>query len=291
MNNEKLEKIKKILDIVVLISGFGAAFGGILVFLYCFTEGFVLRNLSLSDTFILFYALFVFTTIFIIGFFYGTFCIVWFARGMQLLARKFGKTPQTFVSPELGSWGLAITSLFGFTLFVILPILGEPLKMEEYLHIVAFFCINGLFFTVLFLSTHSTNQMERSKRIIVQSTILVSTIFIFKPALLSMSFTAVGLRSNAGDVLIMDEATQKELAGYFNDLGRRWKACPEITGRHWITKDVRAVWHGIGDVSYVRLYGAPENGTTRRSEPLVSIGSSGIKLMRETKDPSICSPA
>jgi hypothetical protein len=102
MTKENLERVKLVLKILVLISGFGAAIGGVLVFLYCFAEGIVPKNLTLSDSFILLYALFSFFAIYAIGLLYGTFSVLWLVRLIQLLAKAFGQTPNASLYPEMG---------------------------------------------------------------------------------------------------------------------------------------------------------------------------------------------
>lgn len=289
MSKEKLEKYKIALEIAGLLLGFGAAFGGFLIFLYCIGEGISPRNLSVSDTVVLLQVLFSFVAVFVIGILYGTFSMIWFVRALQLIGKFFKKETRQFVHPELSRWMLSLASLLMFALFggITLLQLGRA-RTEPVYPIMAYFCANGLFVLVVLLSKSTKDDVSIKRKSLFLGFIMISTLMAFKPALMSFALTSMGVRSNPSDVVILDQKTKEELDGFFADIKRPWNVCSMNSGRHWMTKDIRLTWHGIGDISYVRLLEPANTQKTHPSEPQIPLAANGIRLMRDFPVTDLC---
>jgi hypothetical protein len=287
MTKENLEKCKLALEIAGLLLGFGAAFGGLLIFLYCVSEGISLRNLTVSDTLVLLHVLFSFVVIFVIGIVYGTFAMVWFMRCLQLVGKLLGKDAKPFAHSDMNKWMLCLMSALMFFLFAGITLTGNSTRAEPFYPILGYFSMNGLFVLIILFCRDKDETLTYKKKTGYLALIMVATLMAFKPALMNFAFINMGVRSSPSDVLILNQKAKEEIEAYFKDINRQWTVCSPNNGKHWITQDVRTIWNGIGDVSYVRLLD-PSHAHKKSYEPLVPVSSADIKLMRDVPTQNLC---
>jgi hypothetical protein len=147
--------------------------------------------------------------------------------------------------------------------------------------------MNGLFVLIILFCKDKDEALTYKKKAGYLAFIMVTTLMAFKPALMNFAFINMGVRSSPSDVLILSQNAKEEIEAYFKDIKRPWTVCSPNNGKHWITRDVRTIWNGIGDVSYVRLLD-PGSSQKKSYEPLVPISSSDIKLMRDVPLQDLC---
>ncbi|WP_413460525.1 hypothetical protein [Herbaspirillum huttiense] len=286
MKNGNLDQIKEAIDIGAKFVGVGIAGGAFLVFLYCFAEGIRPNNLSVSDTITLLYALFSFAVVLAVGIGVGICSSIWLIRLFQWVEKKRNRPNIVkFIWSELDRWYVSSLSILATLILAFFPISAD--QATEYYHIVAFFYVVGFFFALFYLCDGPKLPAKEAK-VYFAIAVFFGTSAIFTPKLLNFTFSVIGIRSAQSDVIQLDEKTQKELAGHFKNIKRRWLACPSADGVHWITTDIKAIWTGFGDTSYVRLIGREEIETRHPIQPLVPVASGGIQLLRGARSVMVC---
>lgn len=278
MKNEDLENFKRYLELSAMLVGWLIFAGGVVVCTYCLAEGIQPRNLSVSDTLILLYALFSFLVICGVSAAMGTASSIWVLRMIQLFAKKRGAPNVVqFIWPQLAGWTAGVTS-FVLSLMFALSSLSTKSSIE-YRNLLWFFFINGFYLAIFYLNAGPKLPPTRIK-IRISIGLFLATLLLLSPKLLDLTFSAISIRSAESDVIQLDEKSQKELGSQFKNIHRAWIACPSADGVHWITTDIQVIWTGIGDTTFVRLVGRGDSNIRHTVNPLMSIETSSIKVIR-----------
>jgi len=108
-----------------------------------------------------------------------------------------------------------------------------------------------------------------------------------RPAILNLAMVNLGVRSAPGQVVIFSDAEHTHLAGIAAAHGLKVQFCKLPTTDVWGTRDARAVWHGVGGSSYIRLFDEIDAGR----DVLVRADRADVEVLRGERTSFSCAPA
>lgn len=94
------------------------------------------------------------------------------------------------------------------------------------------------------------------------------------------------MRSAPGQVVIFSDAEHTQLAAIAAASGMKVQFCKLPTTDKWGTRDARAVWHGVGGSSYVRLF----DETNGSRNVLVRANRADVEILRGDRTGFSCAP-
>ncbi|WP_053572588.1 hypothetical protein [Caballeronia cordobensis] len=293
---DAMRLIKSLIDVIQ--ASFSTAWkavlllGGAVLIAYCYFEGIVPEGLSLGDAFFLASAAFSFTCIALIGIGFGAFAALWalklFVVANNFRLKRCGKPPAALLHRAVDNgatvfMSLIVTLAFGSTL-VLLKDQSPDARMHATL---LFFAAAGLIGGILLLIV-PTEAQRPSIRLTVS--FLAMTIFgllvATRPALLNLAMVNLGVRSAPGQVVLFSDAEHTQLAAIATASGVKVQFCKLPTTDKWGTRDARAVWHGVGSSSYVRLF----DETNGSRDVLARANRADVEVIRGERAGFDCPP-
>lgn len=266
------------------------ALGGLVLVAYCYFESIMPEGLSLGDAFFLASASFSFACIALIGVGCGAFAALWLlklivvVRNHRLAAR--GLPPASRLHRFVDSGSMMLMSFFVALPFAYLLIFVRDQTPDGRMHAtLMFFATVGAFASIIFLIVPAQAQRRD-----VRFTVSICAMAVFgalvatRPALLNLAMVNLGVRSAPGQMLLFSNAEHDELAAIADASGVKVSFCKLPGTAMWGTRAVRAVWYGVGNSSYVRLF--DEANASR--DVLVRVDRTAMEVLRGDKTDFKC---
>lgn len=237
------------------------ALGTLLVMVYCAAEGVLPDGFSVADAFVVVGIVLSFGFITVVGTAYGAISTFWLlmlvVRGGNALLRKFGKegATATYAYGLDPGWMHFVGSATAFIVFGIVAI-GVRSPIDTRLSgTIAFFMEYGFLLLCVVAATPRTGKRLGWK---LSAALLFSAVFLAAntthPSLLNMSTGMLGIRSLPGDAVVVSDDAKKAIEQVAAAYGLSLRTCALTESKQWILKDARAVWHGVGATSYLRVF-------------------------------------
>ena len=294
---DAMKLIKSLIDVIQ--ASFATAWkavlllGGAVLIAYCYFESIVPEGLSLGDAFFLASAAFSFACIALIGIGFGAFAALW-ALKLFVVANNFrlkrrGKPPAALLHRAVDNGATVFMSLIATLAFGSTLVLLKDQSPDARMHAtLLFFAAAGLIGGILLLIVPTTTAQRPSIRLTVS--FLAMTIFgllvATRPALLNLAMVNLGVRSAPGQVVVFSDAEHTQLAAIATASGVKVQFCKLPTTDKWGTRDARAVWHGVGGSSYVRLF----DETNGSRDVLVRANRADVEVIRGERTGFDCPP-
>jgi|GEM_PF-3273784 len=263
-------------------------FGAVLVIAYCALEGFFPDGFSLSDAFLLAYATFAFGLIAAIGLIYGIISTLWATKIMLTVGNKIsaraGKEPVTLHAALSPSIVFIVSPLCFFT-FGLLWLTNTANDM----HLkgtVGFFALLGFLLTCAFgVRRPDAREVNWRMHLILLAASVFLALNVAKPAILNFTIGMLGLRSFPNQLVLVpvEERDHLEALAKLNNLNVQFCSIPGSP--LWATLDARAIWHGVGATSFVRLRDKQSDG---ERTILVPLQRKNVTLIRGENVPFHC---
>lgn len=293
---DAIKLVKSLIDVIQ--ASFATAWkavlilGGAILVAYCYFESIVPEGLSLGDAFILASAAFSFTCIAVLGVSFGVFAALW-ALKLLVLANNFrlkrrGQPPGSSLHPVVDNRSTVFMSFLVALPLAYLLIFVRDQAPDARMHAtLMFFAAVGAITAILLLivpakAQRSNHRLTVSFLAMAVFGILVAT----RPAILNLAMVNLGVRSAPGQVVIFSDAEHTQLAAFAAASGVKVQFCKLPTTDKWGTRDARAVWHGVGGSSYVRLF--DETNATR--DVLVRANRADVEVLRGERTGFSCAP-
>lgn len=201
------------------------------------------------------------------------------------MARK-GKPEAKFIGGIAIGWPQALASLFAFALFGLVAVYTHGASDMRLQGTILFFMSYGFLLVCAFAIVPPNGKRIGWK---FGGLLVIATLFLAsnaaRPALLNYSMGMMGLRSFPGDAVIVSEAVKQNVEGIASAYGISLRAC-ELHGlKQWILRDGRAVWHGVGTTSYLRIFDAAADGT---HSVLIPVDRKSVTVIRRDHATLIC---
>jgi MFS family permease len=278
-----LESLKIIVGLVQTIS---IVTGVLIAFFYCVGEKIVPSGLSLGDVFFIIIIIALgFGTVMIVGSIYGVVaallpvrCVFWLVRRLD---RK--SNHQLEVIPSFQGKFAGVVSFFILLIFLMLIYAAHIKDGRDFsaARTFGFFPIFGVFLLLLFCTRWPGEQVSALlPRIGLATVLLGGIIATVHPALLNLTMTTIGIRSASNALIVVGNAEHTRLEEFAKQNSLDIRFCPLPGSDSWGTRDVRAIWHGIGATSYVQLLDRATGGQRNLRVPvsqdhLAVIGAEG----------------
>lgn len=293
---EPVDAIKSFIDVIQ--TAFTAAWkavlllGGLILVAYCYFESIVPEGLSLGDAFFLASAAFSFTCIALIGIGFGAFSALW-ALKLVVVANNFrlkrrGEPPAASLHRAVDNGSTVFMSLVVALAFASTLIFLRDQSPDARMHAtLLFFAAAGAIAGILLLIV-PTKAPRPGIRLTVS--FLAMTLFgllvATRPALLNLAMVNLGVRSAPGQVVVFSDAEHTQLAAIATASGVKVQFCKLPSTDKWGTRDARAVWHGVGGSSYIRLFDEA-NGSR---DVLVRANRADVEVIRGERTGFDCAP-
>ncbi|AIY43005.1 hypothetical protein LT85_3847 [Collimonas arenae] len=280
-----VEEIQAILKLVIDSAKLILAIGVVLVFVYCFSEGFSITGLSISDVFLFTYVAFSFSAIYTIGIIFGGFTTLWFINGLAwLFNRRKNKKSEAIVYPLLT--GYNTVSLF---LFVLAVAAGILLKVDpvgrlnaDYSTAIFYFISTGFFVCLIFgiRITEPENALSKKMGVLIVLLVAIAYIVLIHPALLNLTMSQMGIRSKSSDVILLDSESYKKTISVAKLYGIPVKAC-QIPGQStWVVEHLNVIWNFFGDKSYLEIFQVNQNTGNIFKSRQFFVPKTGVDIIR-----------
>ncbi|CAG9256070.1 conserved membrane hypothetical protein [Burkholderia diffusa] len=281
-SKEQTEQLKNLLSIaqasVVVI-------GVLVVFLYCASENITPDGLSLGDAFFLIWIALGFGFMLVVGTQLGLMVALipakWF---LAFIDRLNGGRTSHQLTPYFQEPFLRLGSgfgLFAIALGVVLAVVTKTTFDWVAIRTGGFFVLYG---GALLVSCFARNTKRQPIRAYSGLTMLAlaSSMFIvclgsIKPELLNYTMQLMGIRSEPRALLVVSSTDHDRLDELAKQSGISMDFCKLPRSNSWGTLDARAVWHGIGTTSYVKLLDSITDG---RRNLLVPIPRANLEVVR-----------
>ena len=222
-------------------------------------EGILPDGFSFADAFVVVGIVLSFGFIIVVGTAYGAISTFWLLmlvmRGGNALVRKFGKEGAKYANGLEPGWMHFGGSVAAFIVFGIVAIeVRSPIDTRLF-GTIAFFMENGFLLLCVFAVAPRTEKRLGWK---LSAILLASTVFLAanttRPTLLNMSMGMLGIRSLPGDAVVVSDDAKKAIEQIATAYGLRLRTCALTESKQWILTETRAVWHGVGATSYLRIF-------------------------------------
>jgi len=115
--------------------------------------------------------------------------------------------------------------------------------------------------------------------------LIVAAAALMRPDLLYIWVGNTGIRSEPANLIVVGDEGHTKLVQAASRANLSVSFCRlEATGQ-WGTLDARAIWHGVGVTSYVRLMDAKTDG---KRSVLVSLKRDGLEVLKGENTHFIC---
>ncbi len=267
---DELESVKLIASLAqaaVIVAGV------LLVFLYCAAERITPAGLSLGDVFFIVMIAIGFGVVMTVGALYGMLAALLPLKCMIWLAERRDRQPNHGVQLVPGLQGKGTSMLSAFFLVVFLLLIFATLERgtsnSSAARTFAFFPILGFFLLFMFGTRWPTGQvlapLSRALLAIALTTAVVGAVH---PALLDFTMTIVGIRSEPSAVIVVNKTEHVRLEELARQNGMDVHFCALPNSDLLATRDARAIWHNIGERSYIRLLDRATQGQRSLRVPL-----------------------
>lgn len=282
----EFEKITAPLKLAIDSSKVILAVGISLVFLYCFTEGFAISGLTISDIFLFSYVAFSFTLLYVIGFFLGGCALVWSVNLLAWLLNGRKKDGNAVVHPWLKGWWNTICSLALFVVFVLFGLVNTfthaTTSNADYWSWIGYFLLVG-FFACLMLGINSRvvkNDPPLIKKWLFVLLISISFLLLVRPHLLNLTMSQMGIRSKTSDVILLDSESYQKTISVAKLHHILTRACQIPEQSTWIVENLSVVWYGFGDKGYLEI--SQVNPVTGKRDNIrqFSVPKTGVEMIR-----------
>jgi hypothetical protein len=256
--------------------------GGLIVVAYCYLESIVPEGLSLSDAFFLASAAFSLTCIALIGVGFCAFATVWAIKflviGINFRLKRRGQLPTHSLHSAFDNGSTVFMSFLVALPLAYLLIFVRDQAPDTRMHAtLIFFTAVGAIAAILLLIVPATTR-ERNVRLSLS--FLAMTVFaalvVTRPAILNLAMVNLGVRSAPGQIVLFSDAEHTQLAAIASANDVKVQFCKLSDTDKWGTRNARAVWHGVGGSSYVRLF--DENDASRNV--LVRANRADVEVLR-----------
>ncbi|HKT29464.1 hypothetical protein [Dyella sp.] len=278
LSKEVLEKTK---EIIFILRSIIAASGVLIVFFYCYTEHIIPDGMSFGDVIFLIFMALGFGALFVFGVFYGL--VVAFApwRGLLWLVNKTRRDPAASpwkIPPFLDGGVFMVVSLLCLILFLLSGIESKASPDARWLGTLSYFALCGFLLLVIFGANHPSKyrlSVRLSMAIVIA--IFLGLLPLTKPALLNITMTSLGIRSQQGALVLVSKDDYDRLTDLATQNGFIIDLFQFPHSSQWGMRGARVIWHGIGSTSYVRLM--DKNSNDERAL-LVPIPRADLEVIR-----------
>lgn len=281
-SKEQTEQLKNLLSIaqtsVVVI-------GVLIIFLYCAAENFTPDGLSLGDAFFLIWIALGFGIMLVFGTQLGLILalipIKWFLAFIDRL--NGGRTSNQLLTffQERFFLVASVFGWFGIAFGVVLAVVTRTTFDWTAIRTGGFFVLYG---GMLFIFCFTRDTKRQPIRVHSAMTTLVLTGLMFgsclgmvRPELLNYTMQFMGIRSESGALLVVSSTDHDRLDELAKQSGISINFCKLPRSSSWGTLDARAIWHGIGSTSYVKLLDSATEGARNL---LVPIPRANLEIVR-----------
>jgi hypothetical protein len=256
--------------------------GGLVLVTYCYFENILPDGLTTGDAFFLASAAMSIAAIAIVGLGYGAFATVWLVKLIVTIqtrwrARK-GLSANSTLHSAISNTSLSVMSFLVAVPFVGMLVYGRAAPDMNFRGTLSFFIAAGMLITTMFGVLPLTVE-PRARRftagfcVVSIFALLVPT----HPGLLNLAMVNLGVRSVPGEMILFSDSAHTQLTAAARISGLQVSFCSVPETSQWGTQDVRAVWHGIGNSSYLRLLDEPSDG---RRNVLIRLDRDTISPLR-----------
>lgn len=276
-SKELLEQLKEIISIgrttVVVI-------GVLVLFFYCISERVMPDGLSLGDALLLILIALGFGIIVLVGTLYGAITTLWF---VQLLVSGVNRlkpaAPPTTLRPALR--GFQIVSVLCCVIFVIAGFASYSVGGSigwQVLRTILFFPLVGFVLLLVFGVTNPASKLPGLRWSLGFAVLIfLSGMIATKPALLDLTMITMGIRSSPGALIVVSDSDHERLDELARQSGLTLEFCQLPRSSQWGTRDARAIWHGIGSTSWIKLL---DRDTDGKDSLLVPIPRTSLEVIR-----------
>lgn len=290
-----LETIKAILKLAIDSAKVFLAAGVIIVFFYCFAEGFSITGLSISDVFLFTFVAFSFGAIYGIGVLFGTVAAIWFVNLLAWLQNtRKNRKHEVILRPAIK--GLFMSG-FSFAFFLLMVAAGFFLKFDpavkyysDYWSAIAYFVAVGIVTCLMFGITFTVADKGPTRRQAVYAVALVALCYlsILHPKLLNLTLGQMGIRSKPSDVVLLDNENYQKTISIAKLHNIPMKSC-QVPGQSiWVIENLNVVWNAFGDKSYIEIYQVDLNTEAFRNFKQFFVSKTGIEMIRGGRENWSC---
>ncbi|SAK78921.1 hypothetical protein AWB76_05270 [Caballeronia temeraria] len=293
---DAIKVIKSLIDVIQ--ASFSTAWkavlllGGLILVAYCYFESIVPEGLSLGDAFFLASAAFSFTCIALIGVGFGAFSTLW-ALKLLVVANNFrlkrrGEPPAASLHRAVDSGSMVFMSFLVALPLAYLLVFVRDQSPDARMHAtLMFFAAVGAITAIIVLIVPSKVQQRDIRLTVVFLAVAIfGALVATRPAPLNLSMVNLGVRSAPGQDVIFSDAEHTQLAAIATASGVKVQFCKLPTTDKWGTRDARAVWHGVGGSSYIRLF----DETNGSRDVLVRANRADVEVIRGDRTGFDCPP-
>ncbi|MDC6180467.1 hypothetical protein C2I33_20730 [Ralstonia solanacearum] len=208
-----------------------------------------------------------------VGTLYGMLAALLPLKAMLCLAEHRDRQPGHRVQliPGLQGKGTNMLSAFLLAVFLLLifAMLEKGTSNSSAARTFAFFPILGFFLLFMFGTRWPTGQvLAPLSRALLAVVLTVAVVGAVHPALLDFTMTIVGIRSEPSAVIVVNKAEHVRLEELAHQNGMDVHFCALPNADSWATRDARAIWHNIGERSYIRLLDRATRGQRNLRVPI-----------------------
>lgn len=296
---ERLEIAQSMLKVVIDSAKLVFAVGFLLLFAYCFFEGFIQAGIAIGDVFLFAYIAFSFSVIYSVGLVYGALSSVWLIHLIAWASnRKEKKVGVTVLHSAIRDKWLPYFSFFVF-LLVIVPVsiagMNSP-DVESDLHpwiIFGTLWACGFFILALFAVSHAGKVADKdsvSLKIRIAVAVAIGLLIAAHPPLLNLTMEQIGIRSKVSDIVTVDEISYKKVISVAKLKRVSLKSC-QLDGQSlWVIKDLKVVWNGFGEKSFIEFANLDRKTNKWGADNItqLSVAKGGIDIVRGASRPLTC---
>jgi len=266
------------------------AVGVAVIFTYCFSESISLSGVTFSDALPFFYVAFSFSLILTIGIAFGSYSSIVIFRSLVWIGRRFLPTVSVTYHPLIDGKTPVIFSTIVLAMLTFIPIGMKTPAENNYWGTLLFFLIVGFFVLMLFLSESSAEQpMPKLKKFGVLFIVTIAGLVIYRPTLIDMTMSNVEIRTQSSDYVLLDTKNYEFALALSHSFGLPFLACKIGDTGKWSTRDLRIIWHGIGDKTFVKFTPSTDaNKFLPGINSLYPLNRAGIDILRGAGNVLMC---
>jgi hypothetical protein len=240
------------------------AAGGLLMLIYCMSEGVLPEDVSVGDSVFLVWCLISFGFISIVGTLYGAIASLWIVCLILKLGNSYqqlkGRPQAVFVEILRSAALIYAASPMCFAAFLLVALTTDARPDMRLAETIGFFVLFGGFLVMAFgVIPASGKRISWQLSFLIVGGVAVMITAGTRPALLNVTMSMLGVRSLPGEAVVVSDAERVRIAGYAKLYGIDVAFC-ELPGQgQSAIANAYVVWHAVGATSFVHLPVGPKS--------------------------------
>jgi hypothetical protein len=243
-----------------------------ILFCYCLSEQIMPDGLSIGDAMTLIMVALSFGVVMTVGIAYGMFAAlapVQFMLAIVNAIKKENKPSFTTLWRGKIMTSMSVMFLLLIALLVLMSMSTGTASDMKFGRTVGCFIVIGMMLLCFFAVKRDDDKPRGlAWNLTLGALAIFAPILTIHPAVMNITMTALGIRSAAGSLIVIDASQYPKIDEVLTQSGLNVHFCQLPKSGNWATTDARVVWHGVGNTSYVAFLDRPSAGQHTIATPI-----------------------